>query len=285
MSDDSGTGVLREPRIEPPESSGWQVQTRWGLLRHNNTSDGRLVRLADVVRWLMETRELPLSEAVGQVCAALEGEVPPLVYRINASGWATPENSPSAWFAVLPDCEKAGLAGLPLAVAHARNTAWHLRAECLITQHDLERLTGGEYDASKETPFEFNDRTDAGGIASVAVDFAAAYACWGWGAVAVPDAAPAQAPALLQVDDVKNIETLARYRAQFVGLPAQRRPAWLPKHVAIARAEVETRGKGGNAAVAKQLGMSASGLYDLFKRHPEPGADNANPWAGLNKAA
>jgi hypothetical protein len=90
---------------------------------------------------------------------------------------------------------------------------------------------------------------------------------------------------MLGADEVQDMDSLARYRQQYKDLPAQRRPAWLPKHVAIARAEVKTRGKGGNAAVAKRLGMSASGLYDLLKRHPEPGADNANPWTGLNKAA
>lgn len=54
----------------PPES--WAAQSPNGLQRCDGTADGRLVQLADVVAWLMQTRELPCLNAVELVCTALE---------------------------------------------------------------------------------------------------------------------------------------------------------------------------------------------------------------------
>lgn len=55
--------------IEPP--AGWKAQSPHGLQRIDNTDAGRLVRLADLVQWLMDTKELPCKAAVEAVCAVL----------------------------------------------------------------------------------------------------------------------------------------------------------------------------------------------------------------------
>jgi hypothetical protein len=55
--------------IMPPES--WTAQSPHGLQRCDGTADGRLVRLADVVAWLMQSRELPCLNAVESVCTDL----------------------------------------------------------------------------------------------------------------------------------------------------------------------------------------------------------------------
>ncbi len=57
--------------IVPPD--GWTLRTPFGMQRLDATDTGRLVRLADVVSWLMEApRELPCSVAVEKVCTSLE---------------------------------------------------------------------------------------------------------------------------------------------------------------------------------------------------------------------
>lgn len=56
--------------IEPP--AGWKAQSPHGLQRIDNTDAGRLVRLADLVQWLMDTEELPCKAAVEVVCSVLE---------------------------------------------------------------------------------------------------------------------------------------------------------------------------------------------------------------------
>lgn len=51
--------------IEPP--SDWRPKTKFGTLRCDDGLHGRLVRLADVVRWLMREREMPRIEAARMV--------------------------------------------------------------------------------------------------------------------------------------------------------------------------------------------------------------------------
>lgn len=62
--------TLMMPRIEPPD--GWMARCTHGLQRVDKTDAGRLVRLADLVQWLMDTRELPCKVAVEAVCSILE---------------------------------------------------------------------------------------------------------------------------------------------------------------------------------------------------------------------
>ncbi len=57
------------PKIEPPEGSNWQPHSPHGLQRFKEGPGGNVVRLADVVRWLMSARHLPLLEAVDRVCS------------------------------------------------------------------------------------------------------------------------------------------------------------------------------------------------------------------------
>ena len=89
------------------------------------------------------------------------------------------------------------------------------------------------------------------------------------------------APAL-RAEDVQDFAGLVQYQLAFNHLPSQQRPEWLPEHLALVRAAVSAHGRGGKAAVSKRLGMSGQGLADLLKRHPEPVAKEASPWAGLS---
>jgi len=103
------------------------------------------------------------------------------------------------------------------------------RASWLMLSHKLAWLVNDpgypqEYDPIQETPFECSDRK-GGGAATAAVDFAAAHACWGWGAqIPVASDTGAASAATLRVEDVKDLEALVQYRSQFARLPVQQRP-------------------------------------------------------------
>lgn len=84
-------GVDRDTRpIAPP--TGWHPRTEHGLLRFDGTDAGRLVRLADLVTWLMDSRELPCKPAVEMVCTALESNpgAAASLYLLTESGYAKP---------------------------------------------------------------------------------------------------------------------------------------------------------------------------------------------------
>lgn len=84
-------------RIEPPD--GWLVGSPYGHLRCDNTPAGRLVRLADVVRWLIGSpKELPRSAAVEAVCNALTPEVYGHLYQLKNGGYAEPVAADSMWW-------------------------------------------------------------------------------------------------------------------------------------------------------------------------------------------
>lgn len=83
--------------IAPP--ADWKAQSPHGLQRLDTTDAGRLVRLADLVQWLMDTRELPCKTAVEEVCSALEqrpSAAAGWLYLLTENGYAkllTPEHS------------------------------------------------------------------------------------------------------------------------------------------------------------------------------------------------
>ena len=74
--------------IVPPET--WAAQSPNGLQRCDGTADGRLVRLADLVAWLMQTRELPCLNGVELVCTALaqSPSAANALYLLSESGYA-----------------------------------------------------------------------------------------------------------------------------------------------------------------------------------------------------
>ena len=74
---------------EPPE--GWSLRSSFGMLRSDATPEGRLGRLADVVRWLMDKREMPCGVAVALVCDALVLETTKSsLYLLDSAGYAKP---------------------------------------------------------------------------------------------------------------------------------------------------------------------------------------------------
>lgn len=82
--------------IEPAE--GWQQKTKFGFMGYDSTPAGRLVRLADVLRWLGEhPRPLPYPEALEALCNAMPTDVMQWLYKVQGEGGHKAEPVP-------PDC-------------------------------------------------------------------------------------------------------------------------------------------------------------------------------------
>jgi hypothetical protein len=131
-----------------------------------------------------------------------------------------------------------GLHSLPPQVANARAAARDIKASWLMAPRDLARLVNtpgftAEYDETKESPFEFSERTDrSGGPKDLAVPFAVAHALWGWGTVV--EVAPASPFPLA------DWSSLVVYRKANPGSD------WgLGNQVAVGKTELELRKKGG----------------------------------------
>lgn len=228
-------------RIEPPEGSGWHLHSPYGAQRFKDGPDGYVVRLADVVRWLMQVRETSFANAVRAVCAPLEGDAPPPLYRLDAVEDAAPENDTTEWLKYLSGYE--GLHSLPPQVANARAAALALKATWLMTPRELSRLVNSpgfssEYDETKESPFEFSERTDrTGGPKDLAVPFAVAHALWGWGSVVAVGAA-ASAPLSLVRSEPAQPSTPVSAPAGKVPQKSQH-PQWTGEALAAKRAALK----------------------------------------------
>jgi len=71
--------------LEPPDS--WQQKTPFGFMGFDSTKAGRLVRLADVLRWLGENPSpLPHAVALGVLCANMPPDVMQWLYQVKPGG-------------------------------------------------------------------------------------------------------------------------------------------------------------------------------------------------------
>ena len=78
-----------EKNTEPPE--GWQVQTSFGFMGFDATPAGRLVRLADVLRWLRQhPAQIPHANALKALCDAIPDDVMQWLYRVGGENYAKP---------------------------------------------------------------------------------------------------------------------------------------------------------------------------------------------------
>ena len=115
-------GVDRDARpIAPP--AGWQPRTEHGVLRFDGTDAGRLVRLADLVAWLMVGRELPCKPAVEMVCTALESNprAAASLYLLSVNGYAQPLPASHSFFYLPSETTPPDFVGLAGAVRCMRD--------------------------------------------------------------------------------------------------------------------------------------------------------------------
>lgn len=85
--------------IDPP--AWWKARSPHGLQRLDGTDAGRLVRLADLVQWFMDTRELPCKAAVDEVCSVFErrpSTAAEWVYLLAEADYARPLPADHSFF-------------------------------------------------------------------------------------------------------------------------------------------------------------------------------------------
>ena len=166
-------------RLAPVD--GWRLKGEHGHMAFDTTKAGRLVRLADLVQWLMDTQFLPCGMAVDEVCGRLKApDAAAWLYMVAPGKLARPLAGDDDFFH-LPivtwnerpsDPKNCGIAG---ALAHMREL-W----------------------GASESPSECN-YMGAHTLDPLAIRMDVAHALWEWGTVNPPaaaaDSAPAPAPA------------------------------------------------------------------------------------------
>lgn len=126
-----GYGVVHQLRsLRPTDKAAepvqWVERSTVGLHRANDTPEGRLVRLADLVRWLMATYQLPRVEALEHVLDRFNFDRCDWLYRVSAGGYAQPKNGASGFlrFVSIEGLTTEQIAAMPaeqLVVFHARD--------------------------------------------------------------------------------------------------------------------------------------------------------------------
>jgi hypothetical protein len=128
---DKAKGQASKPAqqaITPPD--GWALQSPFGFMRVDATPAGLLVRLADVLHWLENTRSLPRVVALEEMCKAMPPDVVTWLYWVQPTDYAKPVPVDWMWggrtAAQIEERRKADIAdsiqkGLQRELENARN--------------------------------------------------------------------------------------------------------------------------------------------------------------------
>ena len=79
---------LAPVRVQPP--ADWLLEGEFGHMAFEAGEAGRLVRLADVLRWLQSSREIPRSDAVKVLCDRMPADVMGWLYWVREAAFANP---------------------------------------------------------------------------------------------------------------------------------------------------------------------------------------------------
>lgn len=82
----SNVATLTTTATEPP--NGWKQNTDFGFMALDKSPEGRLVRLADVLRWIEREQSLPRKEALKVFCDAMPPEIMQWLYEISKADFA-----------------------------------------------------------------------------------------------------------------------------------------------------------------------------------------------------
>lgn len=135
LDDEGWRPTLATPCIQPPH--GWTAQSLHGLQRFDDSDAGRLVRLADLVQWLVDTKEMPCKAAVESVCSVLEecsGVAAGWLYLLTEADYAQPLLAEHPFFVgTFGEMEESDK-GLPGAIKYMRQS-WGNSREPLASTH------------------------------------------------------------------------------------------------------------------------------------------------------
>ncbi len=175
------TGALRLPPIDGIDAphevvpvEGWKLKGEHGHMAFDATKAGRLVSLAELVTWLMETSDLPCSMAVDAVCEKLGApEATGWLYLVRPGVLARPLKADDcfAWWVVA-----YGDPGL--------NPEYHGITGAMCNMRSM----WGASASPSECNYIGHENLDP-----LAIRMDKAHALWGWG-TAVTDAVATPAP-------------------------------------------------------------------------------------------
>lgn len=77
------------PQIEPPEGV-FDLRSAFGFMAFKEGNEGRLVRLAEVLRWIEHSQSLPRVAALKKLCDGLQPEAMQWLYWLRDTDYATP---------------------------------------------------------------------------------------------------------------------------------------------------------------------------------------------------
>lgn len=231
----------RTPVICPPK--GWEVQSKYGLLRCDATPDGRLVSLADLVQWLMKEKELPIAAAVERVCEALgTNGAGDWLYLLDESGYAK-QLLPSHSFAYSP-----------------AQSFWETPTS---PEHDdcgIDGVTKHMRRYWAKSPAPGSD--DVGGqqaLEPVAIRINKAHELWGYGRP-VEDAQGVESTD----GGEKDTEVPATYVLPQALRDRVKGSRWTDAEKKALKDAINKAGPGGAAAAARELGLSQARISELI---------------------
>ena len=251
--------------IDAPASvAAWRLESGGLFMRASDDESGKLARLADVRDWLMYCHEWPMERAAEEILNKLR---------------------------------QAHDAGLQLFIGQAKAYARVLRSDDHMLSLEALRERGGLFGLDERLQgFKgvcnaiingwLGEYAGYGGsfarVDAVCVRAADAAQLWGWGSVGAVEAAAPAVQVAPSADAVNDYATLCQFMQQYKDTKGHERPLWRAEWVAWAHAEVDARGNGKRAAVARELGMSSQALAQVFARHGKAKAKQATPWDVLN---
>jgi hypothetical protein len=122
---------------------GWQLHSEFGYMGRDATPAGRLVRLADLVRWLMDRERIPRAEALARICEAITPELMPYLYMVSSKGESASLVSPESGFgyATPKSAEASKARARQLASERVWQSVNHDAAGGFVTQTTGVRIT------------------------------------------------------------------------------------------------------------------------------------------------
>lgn len=285
----------------------WQQNTAHGFMGCDSTPAGRLVRLADLVRWLEAGKALPRSKAVEALCDGLHAGALGALYRVRPGEYADRQPPNHAYgyktCSEVVDAQRRAAAqrgGSAWSAAPTVNWVTGKPSRQSITVRKpavqptpvapglaalLRRIReswGGAPGARKGA----GDVLDAttGELAALAITLDMAYALWGWGDVAqvvqlqsVPkaDADAEAAPAKATSYDWSNAKTQAALLAAFKsasGNSARDKAAYLATTEKWGRYSAETLRK-------KATALKKNGVVEVKSKD----ADLSKVWGNTQR--
>jgi hypothetical protein len=255
--------------LEVEPLAGWVLHSRLGHMAYQAGSGARLVRLADVLRWLQSSRELPRAAAVEAFCDAMPGDVMDWLYQLDGSGYAAPFDRQ----AMLLTWVRGGGAKVALAVRNKFGVDVPFDARSTL----VSSIRSTWVDWARTHPDALDHPRSF--LTLLAVPLYRAHQAWGWGRV---DAASSDA-----ISQPADWPSLVQHRKAHAG------SAWEAWQLVIAHDEWRHRGNTvpTRNAMASELGVSRQSFAktmmaeDRKRGRAKPGAGTGNPGGGTRKQA